>query len=66
MKNQKNFCHLCDGEIGLGEVCFSFGNRAVCSDCADGITTEELYFLTGTRTARELLVTLGFDHGVLF
>ena len=66
LKNRKKFCHLCGSEVPFGEVCFSLGARAVCCDCADGITTDDLYLVTGARDARALLAALGFERGVLF
>ena len=66
MKNRKKICRLCGGEVGLGEVCFAYLDRAVCLDCADGITTDDLYLLTGARNARALLTALGLERGVLF
>ena len=65
MKNQKKFCHLCGAAMPFGEVCFSFGARAVCCDCADGITVEDLLHVTGTRGTRAMLAALGFEKEVM-
>ncbi|MBE6602805.1 MAG: hypothetical protein E7636_00555 [Ruminococcaceae bacterium] len=59
-------CYLCGGRLPSGEVCFSLGVRSVCSDCADGITTEDLMHVTGTGTARAMLAALGFEKNVIF
>ncbi|MBR7111513.1 MAG: hypothetical protein IKC75_01105 [Clostridia bacterium] len=66
MKNRKKFCHLCGGTVAFGEVAFSFGARAVCSDCANAITVEDLIYVTGAKDCGEMLTALGFDRGVLF
>ena len=66
MKNRKNFCHLCGGVLPFGEVCFLFGTRVVCCDCADGVTVEDLMHVTGTGDPRAMLTAIGFERGVLF
>ena len=52
--------------MAFGEVAFSFGARAVCSDCANAITVEDLIYVTGAKDCGVMLTALGFDRGVLF
>ena len=66
MKNRKKFCCLCGGGVAEGEVCFLLGSRALCTDCADGITAEDLMHVTGKRDARAMLTALGFEKSVIF
>ena len=66
MKNYEKRCYWCGGGLPGGEVCFLLGARAVCTDCADGITAEDLLCVTGTGSARDMLCALGFEKSVIF
>ena len=57
-------CWLCGGHFQVGEVFFCHGERRICTECADEITTEDLLHLTGARTTRAMLTALGFDCDV--
>ena len=59
-------CYLCGATILTGEVCFLFGARRICSDCADGVTAEDLMHITGTCGARAMLAELGFEKDVVY
>ena len=61
MKGRTDLCHLCEAQMGIGEVYLSQGDLSVCLDCADGLTVEDLMHLTGTRTSREMLMAIGFE-----
>lgn len=50
----------------MGDVCFLLGVRSVCTDCADGITAEDLLHVTGARCTRDMLTALGFEKSVIF
>ncbi len=65
MKNCEKRCDLCGGSLAFGEVYFAFGRRALCCDCADGITEEDLMHVTGAKNERALLVALGFEKEVI-
>ncbi len=58
-------CYLCGVALPLGEVFFSNGVRRVCGECADGITTEDLMYLTGAKNARSMLAALGFAQDLI-
>lgn len=58
-------CYLCDGRFEVGEVFFTNGARALCTECADGISIEDLQLLTGTKSCRALLPELGFEKSFL-
>ena len=53
-------CYLCGANIPMGESFLSNGRRALCLDCADMISVDDLQCLTGTDTPREMLLALGF------
>lgn len=64
MKQGIRKCSLCGCGFGIGEVFLRCGDRSICFDCADEITTEDLLHLTGARNTRAMLTALGFDREV--
>lgn len=58
-------CYLCGATLSMGEVCLLFGARLMCSDCADGVTTEDLMHITGTCGTRAMLEELGFEKDII-
>ena len=65
LKNRKKFCCLCGGGLAIGDVYFCFGARAVCTECADAITAEDLLHVTGAGGERAMLACLGFEKEVM-
>lgn len=55
-------CFLCGSGFALGDMFFSLGGRHICTDCADGATTDDLLLLTGAATPRGMLTALGFER----
>ena len=55
-------CTLCRTPFAEGDVMHAAKDAALCEDCAAHLTAEELLYLAGAESPRELLPLLGFSR----
>lgn len=55
-------CAVCESPIYKGESHFSNGRSALCSDCAEYLSIDEINCLCGFESEKELLRSLGFEE----
>ena len=55
-------CTLCRAPFAEGDVVHAAKHAVLCEDCAAHLTAEELLYLAGAETPRELLPLLGFSR----